>query len=174
LTFYRFVYKFRSVTLIQCPLVFIVPEYWSLSDAPSMNLSHVVNHLLRYLLIACLAAPARSDALPSPQPTTLAATRFTIDNFGLVFSPASDAPVVSVGADDSFSDGLGSLVSTSVLIRTPSAPPDSISFQYRATRVDVLLYKRPQSSIIDPGGLSISLFADVQGAGINSPGIQVG
>ena len=85
----------------------------------------------------------------TPRPTTLATTRFTIDFNNYTFNLNSDQPQVSIGAVDSFNDGLGTARSTAVMFQTPFGNGED----YTPLRCDVLLHK--------VGGQSRDLITDL-------------
>lgn len=116
--------------------------------------------LLLASLVTTDAALATSTA--SPNPTTLASTRFLVDRFA--GQPFYSDATVSVGASASaFSDGLGTLTSTAVLIRTPqNVAGDSTAWMYRPSRVDFYLttFQTPAATQAQPSSYNILLFAD--------------
>jgi hypothetical protein len=118
--------------------------------------------------------PLALCAAPSPFPTIPASTRNTIDRSALANSPISDATLASVGALDAFGDGLGSLVTTAVLVGMPLNPVGSNStFRYQITRIDILLYVVSQASNrLNPSDLAVSLYADDASA-THNPGVKV-
>lgn len=107
---------------------------------------------------------------PSPVPTVLASTRFTIDRFNQwsLDIVATDAPDVSIGSRNRFGDA-GTLVSTAVLIQTPATS----SWFFAASRIDLLLYARaPPATRRDISDFVLSLYSD-DGSAAHNPGVQV-
>ena len=121
------------------------------------------------------AAHAQSSSITptrtsSPAPTVLASTRYTIDKYFNFSGLDADAPLASVGAVNTFNDGLGTLVTTAVLCQTPTNPS---SLPYRVARVDMLLYvKAVQANRVGIADFSIQVFSD-DGSATHAPGVLV-
>ena len=107
-------------------------------------------------------------AWPTPIPTFLSTTRFSIDRFNYTFSLSSDEPLVSVGAFDEFEDNLGSARTTAVLFKTPTGN----GFPYTPTRCDMLFYKRGGQVRDTLTDFVMTLYAD-DGTDDHNPGQQV-
>ncbi len=73
----------------------------------------------------------------------------------------ADEPAVSAGVRNDFGDGLGTLSAHAVLFQIPANNIPGVSWLYKATRVDMLLYSKPggapRSSLTD---FAISLYAE--------------
>jgi hypothetical protein len=120
-----------------------------------------------------LAGHCLAQSVPSPSPTTISQTRFVIDTFNLTYYTLSDSATVSVGAVDAYGDGIGSLVTTAVLVKTPLTN-DSIAWDYQPTRIDMLFHAKT-SQPTRPAGISdfvLTLYAD-DGSSVHNPGVQV-
>lgn len=77
-----------------------------------------------------------------------------------------------MGARDDYGDGIGSLSTTAVLIKTPATQSGQPAWTYRPSRVDVLLFLvagQSRRTVVD---FFLTLYAD-DGSAARSPGIQV-
>ena len=108
----------------------------------------------------------------TPYPTTISATRYWIDVFNLTFTIVSDRPYVSVGARDDYGDGIGNLVSTAVLIKTPANRIGDPNWAYRPTRVDLLMYGNPNQATRSINDFFVTLFSD-DGSDVHNPSEQL-
>ncbi len=119
-------------------------------------------------------APEHPRELQAPSPTafatTISSSRFTIDRFNLTFTLASDEPLVSIGASDDYNDGLGSLKTTAVLVKTGSHP--TITSPFIPTRCDFLLYRLSKQSRETITDFTLTLFTD-DGTSTHNPLAQV-
>ena len=106
----------------------------------------------------------------------LASSRDSIDANNLTALAVTDAgpDLVSVGAEDPYQTGTGTLVATAVLVKTPVLPAGvSSNAGYAPTRVDVLLFVRAiiplRSSIAD---FYVTLYSD-DGTATHNPSQQM-
>lgn len=88
----------------------------------------------------------------------------------MTYAISSDRSFINVGARND-GDSVGNLVSTAVLIRTPANRDGDPDWAYRPTRVDLLMYARPQPtrSITD---FFLTLFSD-DGSEAHNPAVQL-
>ena len=125
------------------------------------------------LLGAVLAAALLRAAVgqtASAAPTTLATTRFTIDNFNYTFNLQTDepAPNIAAGAIDQFGDGFGTLRATAVMFQ----PRAGNGLPYLPVRCDILLFKPGGQALNFITDFTLTLYADDEAEGHN-PGVRV-
>jgi hypothetical protein len=85
----------------------------------------------------------------------------------------SDRAQVSVGSRDVFSDGLGTLSATAVLVRTPPNAPGGPAWGLRPTRVDLLLYIRAGQARTGVDDFTLLIYGDDTSGGGHEPGLPI-
>ena len=80
--------------------------------------------------------------------------------FNQTFNIVSDRPFVNVGARNDFQDNFGTLVSTAVLVKSPANRIGDPNWAYRPTRVDLLMFARPNQATRSISDFFVTLFSD--------------
>jgi hypothetical protein len=127
-----------------------------------------VGIFLASLLLARASAFAEPSATPAERrklavsPTVYAtfpaSSRYWVDFHNLTFALSSDESLASIGAADDYSDGIGSLKATAVLVLTGFNANNPLPFTI--TRCDFLLFKKPFTTFVGITTFQLTLFSD--------------